>query len=341
MVRNTLMAWTAMAVTLFAVEAAQARQAAPAPPSAQAASPTWTLAPASATAPAARHENAAARVGDELFLIGGRGERPLDILDLKTGEWRRGSPPPMEINHTQAAVLDGRIFVIGALTGSFPEEDVVDHVLIYDPADDRWSRGAEIPAERRRGAGGLLAHEGVLYLVGGNRRGHVSGYVPWLDAFDPRTGVWTALPDAPHARDHFHAAVLDGRIYAAGGRTSAHDRGQGLELSVRPLDIYDIAERRWRTARDPIPTPRSGVSVVALKGRVLVLGGESDAQQAGHAEVEAYDPALDAWSALPDLPVGRHGTQAVVVGDTLHIVAGSGDRGGGPELNDRWILSGF
>jgi hypothetical protein len=73
---------------------------------------------------------------------------------------------------------------------------------------------------------------------------------------------------------------------------------------------------------------------------VVVIGGESGRQVAAHSEVEAYDPKTGAWTALPALPVGRHGMQAVMVGDRVHVLAGSGNRGGGPELNDHWVLSG-
>ncbi|TQT79302.1 ring canal kelch, partial [Xanthomonas perforans] len=37
-------------------------------------------------------------------------------------------------------------------------------------------------------------------------------------------------------------------------------------------------------------------------------------------------------------PRGRHGTQAAQVGEDLYIAAGSGNRGGGPELQDLLML---
>ena len=83
------------------------------------------------------------------------------------------------------------------------------------------------------------------------------------------------------------------------------------------------------------------MSVVALDGKIIVLGGESGTQAGAHAEVEAYDPANGSWMRLPALPVGRHGTQAVVIDGAVHIVAGSRNRGGGPELADHWVLGGL
>lgn len=291
--------------------------------------------------PTGRHENSAATVGDELFLLGGRGERPVDILDLKTGKWRQGAKPPREINHAQAVTFEGKIYILGALTGPFPQEDVVPRIMIYDPASDAWSEGAELPEDRRRGGGGVVVSDGKFYMVGGNRLGHNSGFVPWLDSFDPKAGTWEVLPDAPRPRDHFHAVVQDGKIYAAGGRTSAQDKGEPLALTVAPMDVFDLATRSWSTVQDPIPTPRAGVSVAAVDGLIVVMGGESDKQKAAHNQVEAFDPKTNAWVTLPPLPVGRHGTQAIVAGNELHMIAGSRDAGGGPELTDHWKLGGF
>lgn len=289
-------------------------------------------------APTARHENGFVAVGERLYLLGGRGERPLDIFDPATGRWTQGAQPPFEIHHMQAIDYEGKLYVLGAMTGGFPEEPPLANVLIYDPALDVWSTGPEIPAHRQRGGSGVVLHEGLIYLVGGNTRGHMSGFVPWLDVFDPVSGTWTELPDAPHPRDHFHAAIIDGHIYAAAGRTSSHDTGEVMSLTVGPVDVYDIANSRWSTLAAPLPTQRAGTATVAIDGKLVVMGGESMSQVESHREVEAYDPATQTWLTLAPLPVGRHGTQATLLNGKLHLVAGSGNRGGGPELNDHLVM---
>jgi len=291
-----------------------------------------------ASRPTARHENGFVAVGGRLILVGGRGDRPLDIHDPQTGRWTRGEPPPFEIHHLQGVEFGGKLYVLGALTGKFPEEAPVPDILIYDPAADRWHKGPGIPPHRRRGASGVAVHEGLIYLVGGNRRGHMSGYVAWLDAFDPATGRWTELPDAPHARDHFHAAVIDGKLYAAGGRRSAHDLGNALARTVGEVDVYDIEARRWNTLAAPLPTQRAGTASAVIGGKLVVMGGESLKQEPAHREVEAWDPKTARWQALPALPVGRHGAQAAHLDGKVYIAAGSANRGGGPELDDLWSI---
>ncbi|MBD9370220.1 kelch repeat-containing protein [Xanthomonas sp. XNM01] len=312
--------------------------ACPAPAAAATGEPAWRSV-ASANRPAARHENAFVALDGRLYLLGGRGERPLQIFDPATRRWSEGAAPPQELHHLQAVAHDGRLWAIGALTGGFPDEPPVTTVLTYDPASDRWQAGAPLPEGRQRGGGGLVVHEGQFYVIGGLTRGHLGGYVPWADRFDPVSGRWTALPDAPHPRDHFHAAVLDGKLYAAGGRTSSHATGETFSRTIVAVDVYDLAAGTWSTLDAPLPTARAGSATVAHGGRIVVIGGESGSQQLAHAEVEAYDPASGRWTTLAPLPVGRHGTQATLLDGAIHIAAGSGNRGGGPELDDHLVYA--
>lgn len=337
-VRRRFPAATLAAALLLAVGPAMAGTEAPADASAAHQERAWTTHVPAHGVPTARHENAMAGVDGRLYLLGGRGERPLDIFDPATDTWRQGAAPPFEIHHVQAVTHDGLLYVVGALTGDYPEEQSLSHVLVYDPVADRWSEGPEVPEHRRRGAAGVVVHEGRIYLVGGNTRGHMSGYVPWMDVLDLATGQWRELADAPHARDHFHAVVIDGLLYAAGGRLSSHDTGDTLSMTIPEVDVYDIASDRWQTLDAPLPTPRAGAAAVVVDGELVVLGGESAGQVPGHSEVEAYAPAAARWRSLAPLPRGRHATQAVMLGTSLHVVAGSGDRGGGPELDDHLVL---
>jgi N-acetylneuraminic acid mutarotase len=298
----------------------------------------WHQSPANGASPTARHEGGLAVVGDQLYLIGGRGQRPLDILDMSSGQWRTGAALPEELNHFQAVTVGKDIYIVGAMQGRFPKEDIVPHIWIYSTESDNWAAGPELPKDRLRGGGGVVLHQGSIYFVGGNRFGHSSGFVPWLDRLDLATGQWQRLADAPQARDHFHAAIINGKLYAAGGRLSASDTGDHLSRTVAQMDVYDITTDTWQTVQSPLPTPRAGVAVVAMGDLLVVMGGESGTQEAAHSEAESFDTKTQSWLSLPLMPQGRHGTQAVVIDGAIHILAGSGNRGGGPELNDHLIF---
>ncbi len=301
---------------------------APAPPRAA----QWR-ALANETSCTARHEAALTAMDGKLYLIGGRGIKPVEEYDPITNRWKKLAPPPIELHHFQAVAVDGKIAVVGAFTGRFPKEPPVPELWWFDPAANDWSKGPEISEARRRGSAGVVLADHKLYLVCGITNGHWNGFVPWLDVLDLKTGQWTELPDAPHARDHFQAAVVDGKIVAAGGRTSFGENKQVFGLTVPAVDVYEIATNQWTTMPAPIPTPRAGCMAVSRDRNVVILGGESGKQPDAHREVEAFSLETGGWQVLPSLLEGRHGTGAAFIGDTLYIAAGCAMRGGKPELD--------
>lgn len=296
-------------------------------------SPSWRYLEAT-NAPQARHENAMVALGGNIYLIGGRGLKPIDIYDPATRTWTQGAPPPLEMHHFQAIAYEGLIFVMGAFTGSYPYESPIGHIYIYDPLKDQWQVGPEIPAHRQRGAAGAVVHNDKFYLVCGIVNGHSSHWVPWLDEYDPATHQWRELPDAPNARDHFQAAVVDNRLYALGGRRSGYE-SQTFRVTRAEVDLYDFASGSWQTLpeRSHIPTERAGCASLVMGKDIWVIGGESGSQQTAHAEVEAFDTRTHQWKQLPSLQRGRHGTQAFLANGAVYIGAGCGNRGGSPELN--------
>lgn len=284
-------------------------------------------------APHARHECAFVGVGDAFYLLGGRRIQPVDRYDPETGRWTALPAPPIELHHVQAVTWRGQILLAGAMTGRFPREEPVSHVWIFDPVGGTWRQGPEIPAERRRGGAGAVVVGDTLYLVAGIRNGHWDGHVAWLDALDLNTGQWHRLPDAPHARDHFQATVIDGRIFAVGGRRSSAATKQTFELTETAVDVFDLAKGEWTTWTEaPLPTPRAGGMTAAVGHELFMLGGESVKQDEAHAEVEVLDTRTRIWRRGPDLGQGRHGTGVVLWQGGLHVASGCGRRGGRPEL---------
>ncbi len=278
-----------------------------------------------------RYEHGYVAVGDQFFLVGGRGERPVQRYDLHTGTWQSLAAAPIELHHFQAVTHAGKVYIMGGFTGGFPDETPVGNMYIYDPETDEWTLGPEIPASRRRGAAGVVFHDNLFYIVAGIVNGHTDGHVPWLDSYDPATQTWTQLADAPHARDHFQAAVLGGKLYAAGGRRSSFATGETLQLTVGEVDVYDFTSDTWSTlpVSSNIPTQRAGAATVVLNDKLVILGGESARDLNGgpnppaHNEVEALDPDTGTWSSMAPLTVGRHGIQAVVHGSRIFVPAGS------------------
>jgi N-acetylneuraminic acid mutarotase len=222
---------------------------------------------------------------------------------------------------------------MGAMTGRFPNETPLEKVVVYYPEEDRFDFVHSIPESRRRGGAGAVLHDGMIYLVGGITNGHIDGYQPWLDRYDPKTGQWTILDDAPHARDHFPAVVHDDKLYCFGGRRTSKATGKVFDLTVAPVDVYDLKSHQWLPpSQSPVlPTPRAGNMVTVWNDEVIVGGGETT-QKTAHDTVEAYNVVTRQWRKWPSLNRGRHGSGFAIVGNHVYTASGSGNRGGSPEL---------
>ena len=291
------------------------------------------------TFPTKRHEAAFVEMDGKFYLLGGRGIKPLEVYDPSSNRWEKKAATPIELHHFQAVAYRGEIYVGGAFTGPYPNETPVSTFYIYNPAKDQWRKGPSIPEERRRGAAGLVIHEDSFYLVCGIVHGHQGDFVPWLDRFDPSSGEWEVLPDAPHARDHYQAVVQDGNIVAAGGRTSSGWTKQVFELTVPAVDVFNIESGHWTTLDKPIPTARAGCFATSAKGLVIVAGGESGEQREAHDEVEALDLKSGHWKALSRLITGRHGTGLAFWRGSLYTASGCARRGGSPEQDSTEVLA--
>jgi hypothetical protein len=55
--------------------------------------------------------------------------------------------------------------------------------------------------------------------------------------FDPAAGTFTALPNIPHARDHFFAIVAENKLYDIAGRESDLSDGSGFNQMVSEVDV--------------------------------------------------------------------------------------------------------
>lgn len=292
--------------------------------------------------PTARHEAAMVAFDGKAYLLGGRGVKPVEEFDPQTNTWRQLGPTPLEIHHFQPVVYDDRVYVMTAMTGRYPKETPLDTIYIWDPNSDTWEKGPPIPEQRRRGGAGTVVYQGKIYLVAGIVDGHTSGTVPWLDEFDPKTGEWRRLEDAPHARDHFSAIADGNELYAVGGRnTSYHEPnnfGAFFGTVIADVDVYDFNKKQWRTLARGLPTPTAAGGLVQLDGDIYYFGGESS-QSLAHDATQRFDVDAGTWTLMLPMQRGRHGSGAVVIGGKIYVAAGSGGRGGGPELSSTEVFT--
>jgi N-acetylneuraminic acid mutarotase len=278
-------------------------------------------------------------VKDKFYLVGGRGINEVNIFDPKTNTWSSGAKPPLELNHFQAVVYKDEIYLLGAFTGRYPHEQPVANIYIYTPKTDVWRTGDEIPTNIRRGSAGTVVYKNKFYSVGGIQDGHWTGNVTWFDEYDPKTGKWTKLADAPLARDHVKAGIIGDKIYLIGGVQSKAMEKKGLANVVDLVHVYDFKKRQWTTASATLPTPRAGNTTIVINNELFVIGGASAKQLKAHNEVEAYAIKTNSFRTLAPLVEGRHAGGSVLYKGKIYTVAGVGNSGGTPLLKSIEVFS--
>jgi N-acetylneuraminic acid mutarotase len=282
----------------------------------------WASAPALPRG--ATQETAAVATGGKLYVLGGFDQstqivRAVQIFDPATCTWSLGPELPRPIHHANAAVVDGTIYIAGALeTASFV---ATGEVWAWSPATEAaWSTRTAMPANTQRGAAVTGVIDGKIYVAGGLRGGAA---VADVSAFDPVANQWAALPALPQPRDHACGAVIASTLYVAGGRQAA--------ITTPVATVYAYSATGAWTERAAMPTARGGTACGVVGDRLVVVGGEGNrgAPTGVFPEVEAYDPIADAWAALPAMPTPRHGMAAAAVAGRLYVPGGADRQGFG------------
>jgi hypothetical protein len=230
--------------------------------------------------------------------------------------WSMGHAMPLARSEHAVAELDGKIWVLGGYPpGRLPS----NLVQVYDPAAGRWSLGPRLPQPIHHIM--AAAVDGKLYVMGGEIDGASTGRPPIFVAHtwvhDPAVGGWLARAPMPTARSGGGAAVIDGKIYVAGGRPPG---GSAFE-------VYDPATDRWERLPD-LPTQRNHLAMAAVNGRIIVAGGRFDPGAMGERTdvVEIYDPATRRWTRGAPLPAPRGGITGAAHAGCMFVFGGEGER---------------
>ncbi len=218
----------------------------------------------------------------------------------------------------------------------------------------RWTHLADLPTSRTRLA--LVAHNGRLFAIGGDRESGVTGQV---EIYSPDTDSWSTGAPKPTPVSNIGAAVVEGRIYVPGGcigLTSLTDRlevyspaddswTEGARLpsplcayALATVDedvylfggwdgqrfvnrtlVYDPNQDAW-TERQPMPAVRGFAAAGAIQGVIYVVGGYDGVQE--FADTYAYDVANDTWTERAPMGVGRGGLGVAVINDKLYAIGG-------------------
>ncbi len=263
--------------------------------------------------PSFRYEFGVAKVGDNIYLVGGlylptvyAATNRTEAYNIKTDKWRNVSPLPAVIHHP-GTTSDGKyVYVIG---GDGTRTTPYSLAYKYTPNTDSWERLADMPTPR--GALGLAALDGKIYAVGGATYDKKRNE---LEVYDPKTNSWEGKTPMPTPREHLAIAVVDEKIFVLGGLTT--DRFHSLTT----VEAYDPITDTWET-KAPLPLPLSGFTAVGLENKIFVFGGQQGVAVSG--EIHEYDAKKNSWNRKSNLPFPRYGAVGVAVEDKIHLFGGN------------------
>lgn len=265
----------------------------------------------------------------------------VQLYNIASDTWTSASPVPVEINHANAGVVDGKVYLLGGLvftpTGQSDQGSwvAIADSWVYDPSTDEWAVLEGTPELLARGASVVGAYGSRIYVAGGLRVldllpvTGVQGSVANVTAFDTVSGTWvTDLPALPEARDHAVGAVVGSTFYVIGGRNQGQTNAKD---TVFALDLEDL-EAGWRTLDARMPTARGGLSAGTVGTQVFTFGGEGNqAVSTGvFNETEVFDAATETWTKLSPMRLARHGTSAVAVDGRVYVPGGGTVQGATP-----------
>ena len=205
---------------------------------------------------------AAAAIGNRIYVIGGFKTvtnvptSEVLVYDVGTQTWGTAPPLPAPRGGHAAAVLDGKIHVIG---GGNSRSTLADHSE-YDPATDKWTERA--PLSRSKGSPAAVVFNDRLYSLGGRSGPSDFGDI---EIYDPESNRWTPGPSI-EPRGTAGAAAYCGTIYIFGGES------QAKKTTLDEVLKLDADRNAWQRAA-PMPAARNYARAIPFRGSVYLVGG--------------------------------------------------------------------
>ncbi|MBI1930154.1 hypothetical protein HYR99_38625 [Candidatus Poribacteria bacterium] len=172
-----------------------------------------------------RYQLSTSVVNGKIYAIGGRqfekdlfewGVAIVEEYDPATNQWTRKAGMPTARRDLSTNMVDGKIYAIGG----WDDKSLVE---VYDPVTNTWARKADAPHPRGYSSASVV--NGKIYVIGGGLDDIVDFLsrvaVSAVEAYDPETDTWTTKADMPTPRWSFSTSVVDGKIYAIGGKFAA------------------------------------------------------------------------------------------------------------------------
>jgi N-acetylneuraminic acid mutarotase len=208
--------------------------------------------------------------------------------------WTSASPMPTARGELGVAVVNGKIYAIGGLSGDLP----VGNNEEYDPVTNQWTE--KMPMTMARSGFAVAVYDNKIYVIGGTIG---NWYVGNNEAYNPATNMWETKASMPTPRSDLMASIVNDKIYLIGGKKYSSTTPYFTETNVN--EVYDPANDSWST-KAPIPSPVYGYASAVANNLIYIVGGSKNSVSPGSNVFvdsnQVYDPLTDKWSLAANLP---------------------------------------
>lgn len=224
--------------------------------------------------------------------------------------WRRNTLDQMPFCGCSVGVADGYLYVIGG----FSKAVALNCVWRYDPFLNLWQEVSPMITGRAFCKATFL--NGKLYVVGGVSRGR-NGLLPLrsAEAFDPKTGLWSELPEMPFAKAQVLPTAFLVDVLKPIATGMAPYKGKlyvPQSLYSWPFffdiggEIYDPDLNAWSTMPDGLgdgwPARQAGTKLgIVIDDKLYTLEPSSSLDS---GQIKRYNSEEDTWVTIsPQVPV--------------------------------------
>jgi N-acetylneuraminic acid mutarotase len=176
-----------------------------------------------------------------------------------------------------------------------------------EPKDLVWEEKAPVSVARFADDG-VEVLGGKIYFVGG----YDGSAKNIAERYDPATNAWEALANMSTARRGVACAVLNGKLYAIGGRE--------LESRLTSVEVFDPSNGNWY-AGVSLSSEVSDGSAITVDGKIYHVGGQNSSGGEFN-QVLCFDPLTSQWSAKANMPTARHAVKLVWFENRIWAIGG-------------------
>ena len=252
---------------------------------------------------------AVADSGKIYLTAGGIAVTAVDIFDVETKTWSKGTNIAKSYNYRSSAIVGKKIYVMGGMTEANVMVGVTD---IYNIETGTWSSGAAMP--KKAGAASVAVIDNKIYIVGGYSEDGNS----YIQIYDTATNSWT-VKTMPFSRVYSTCQAYNGKLYLFGGQ------GSDNTTIFNEVKIYDTAAETWSNGAN-MPTARYALTSSLVDNSVYVISGvyakDSQNKNLYTDKVEVYNLESNSWEEGTPILTTRAGAAAIAVDKVIYAFGG-------------------